>query len=47
MPFELYGDLILTCDVPKHGTRAGDFGTVVERHLIPGVGEEGYCVEFP
>jgi Domain of unknown function (DUF4926) len=26
--------------------RAGDVGTVVERHGVPGVSEEGYSVEF-
>ena len=46
MPFEMYGDVILTCDVTEHGLRAGDVGTVVERHSAPGVPEEGYSVEF-
>jgi hypothetical protein len=44
MPFDMYGEVILTRDVPKHGLRAGDVGTVVERHTVPGVGEEGYSV---
>jgi hypothetical protein len=42
----MYGDVILTCDVPESGLRAGDVGTVVERHSVPGVTEEGYSVEF-
>ena len=46
MPFELYGDVILTRDVTEHGLRAGDVGTVVERHAVPSVTEEGYSVEF-
>ena len=46
MPFDMYGDVILTRDVPEHGLRAGDVGTVVERHTVPGVAEEGYSVEF-
>jgi hypothetical protein len=46
MPFELYGDVILTRDVMEDGLRAGDVGTVVERHAVPGVPEEGYSVEF-
>lgn len=46
MPFDLYGDVILTRDVDGHGLRAGDVGTVVERHVLPGVTEEGYSVEF-
>ena len=28
------------------GLRTGDVGTVVERHAVPGVSEEGYSVEF-
>ena len=43
--FEMYGDVILTRDVPESGLRAGDVGTVVERHVIPGASEEGYPVE--
>jgi len=35
----------LTSD-PEHGVRAGDIGTVVGRHIVPGVSEEGYSVEF-
>ncbi len=31
MPFDMYGDVILTRDVAEHGLRAGDVGTVVER----------------
>ena len=31
MPFEMYGDVILTRDVTEHGLRAGDVGTIVER----------------
>jgi Domain of unknown function (DUF4926) len=46
MPFDMYGDVILTRDVPEHGLRAGDVGTVVERHPVPGIAEEGYAVEF-
>ena len=46
MPFDMYGDVILTRDVTEHALRAGDVGTVVERHAVPGVPEEGYSVEF-
>lgn len=46
MPFELYTDVILTRDVAESGLRTGDVGTVVERHAVPGVVEEGYSVEF-
>jgi hypothetical protein len=46
MPFDMYSDVILTLDVPDHGVRAGDVGTVVERHTAAGVPEEGYSVEF-
>jgi Domain of unknown function (DUF4926) len=46
MPCDMYGDVILTRDVTERGLRAGDVGTVVERHVVPGVPEEGYSVEF-
>jgi hypothetical protein len=46
MPFDMYGDVILTRDVTERGLRAGDVGTVVVRHVVPGVPEEGYSVEF-
>ena len=46
MTFEMYGDVILTRDVPESGLRAGDVGTVVERHAMPGISEEGYSIEF-
>jgi hypothetical protein len=43
---ELFKDAILTVDLPNEGLRAGDVGTVVERHQVPGVAEVGYSVEF-
>lgn len=46
MPFDMYGDVILTRDVAEHGLRSGDVGTAVERHIVPGVVDEGYSVEF-
>ena len=46
MPFELYSEVILTRDIAENGLRIGDVGTVVERHVVPGVPEEGYSVEF-
>jgi Domain of unknown function (DUF4926) len=45
MSFELYQDVILTADLPQHGLCAGDVGTLVERHVVPGR-EEGYSIEF-
>ena len=42
---DLYQDVILTVDLPEHGLRAGDVGTLVERHDVPGK-EVGYSVEF-
>ena len=42
----MFGDVILTRDVPERGLRAGDVGTVVERHVVPGASEEGYSVEL-
>ena len=46
MAFVLYSEVILTRDVPEEGLRAGDIGTIVERHAEPGAGEEGYSIEF-
>jgi len=46
MPFKMYGDVILTRDATESGLRAGDVGTVVERHEVSGVADEGYSVEF-
>jgi len=43
---ELYKDAILTVDMPADGLRAGDVGTVVDCHQVPGVAEVGYSVEF-
>ena len=46
MPFDMYSDVILTRDVAERGLRTGDVGTVVDRHAVSGVSEEGYSVEF-
>ena len=46
MAFKLYGQVILTRDVTERGLRAGDVGTIVERHIVPDVSEEGYSIEF-
>ena len=46
MAFELYSEVILRRDVPDDGLRAGDVGTVVERHNPPHAGDEGYSIEF-
>ena len=46
MPFDVYGDVILTRDVSERGLHTGDVGTVVEQYAVPGVSEEGYSVEF-
>ena len=46
MPFEMFGKVILTRDIPEDGLRAGDVGTVVERHAVSGMSEDGYSVEF-
>ena len=45
MAFELYKDAILTSDLSECGLRAGDVGTVVDRHVAAG-NEDGYSVEF-
>jgi len=46
MAFELYSEVILTRDVAEEGLRVGDVGTVVERHVAPRAGDEGYSIEF-
>jgi hypothetical protein len=45
MNFEMFSDVILTADLPQHDLCAGDIGTVVERHEVPGK-DVGYSVEF-
>lgn len=46
MALELFQRAILTVDLPDDGLRAGDVGTIVERHDVAGVPETGYSVEF-
>ena len=43
---ELYKDAILTVDLPSEGLRAGDVGTVVQRHESSTDAGLGYSVEF-
>jgi hypothetical protein len=43
--FTLYQDAVLLHDIPAEGLCAGDVGTIVERHDVPGR-ETGYSVEF-
>ena len=45
MNFQLYTDVVLVRDVPEENLRAGDVGTIVERHGGPNR-EVGYSVEF-
>lgn len=45
MDFPLYKDVILLRDIPEEDLRAGDVGTLVERHVVRGM-EPGYSVEF-
>ncbi|OFW13339.1 MAG: hypothetical protein A3F70_00255 [Acidobacteria bacterium RIFCSPLOWO2_12_FULL_67_14] len=45
MAFEVYSDVILT-RYRRTWLRAGDVGTVVERHAVTGLADEGYSVEF-
>ncbi|MEI8167148.1 MAG: DUF4926 domain-containing protein [Chloroflexales bacterium] len=45
MDLPLYEDAILLIDLPAEAVFAGDIGTVVERHDVPGL-ETGYSVEF-
>lgn len=46
MALEMFQRAILTADLPTEGLRAGDVGTIVERHDIPGTAEVGYSLEF-
>lgn len=46
MAIQKYQDAILTADLPEQGLCAGDVGTVVEHHVVPGAQEEGYSIEF-
>ena len=39
MAFEPYSDVILTRDINERGLRAGDAGTLVDRHIVPGVAD--------
>jgi hypothetical protein len=43
--FTPYQDMVLLRDFPEEGLCAGDVGTMVERHDVPGR-ETGYSVEF-
>ena len=45
MEFQLYTDVVLVRDRPDENLRAGDVGTVVERHNVANR-ETGYSVEF-
>ena len=45
MNVDLYQDVILTVDLPEQGLRAGDVGTLVDRHAVPGK-EVGYSFSF-
>jgi hypothetical protein len=45
MALNLFSDVILTADIPEQGLMAGDVGTVVEHHVVPGIGD-GYSIEF-
>lgn len=44
MRFELYTDVVLTCDLPEHHLRRGDIVKLVDHHIAPD-GTEGYSIE--
>jgi hypothetical protein len=46
MPLDMFQRAILTVDLPADGLRAGDVGTIVDEHRVPGLSEIGYSVEF-
>ena len=45
MDYQLFSDVVLTCDVGEENLRAGDVGTVFERHEVSGL-EVGFSVEY-
>ena len=45
MEFQLYTEVVLQADIPEENLRAGDIGTVVDRHDVAGL-EPGYSIEF-
>ena len=44
MKFELYTDVVLTCDLPEYRLRRGDIVKLVDHHLAT-EGTEGYSIE--
>ena len=44
MKFDLYTDVALSCDVPKHRLHRGDIVKLVDHHVAPD-GTEGYSIE--
>jgi Domain of unknown function (DUF4926) len=44
MKFNLYTDVVLTCDLPEHRLRRGDIVKLVDHHIAPD-GREGYSIE--
>ena len=44
MKFELYTDVVLTCDLPKHRLRRGDIVKLVDHHVAPD-NTKGYSIE--
>ncbi|MEQ1895819.1 MAG: DUF4926 domain-containing protein [Vicinamibacterales bacterium] len=45
MAVELFSDVTLTCDIGEYDLRAGDIGTLVARHVVPDISENGCSVE--
>ena len=46
MTIERYQRVVLTCDLPGEGLRAGDVGVVVEHYPAKGDVPDGYELEF-
>jgi hypothetical protein len=46
MALAMFQQAILTVDLPAEGLHAGDVGTIVDKHVVAGVSETGYSVEF-
>ena len=44
MKFDLYADVVFTCDLPVHRLRRGDIVKLVDHHIASD-GTEGYSIE--
>jgi hypothetical protein len=45
MTIELYTQVALTVDLPRHGLKKGDIAYVIEHYAMPEGTEDGYSLE--